>query len=66
MKKESPYTGKHARAEERPWLVHPKKHRTPKIMKKLLILIGIIALLVIAYYLYLILNPSDKLAAQRI
>ena len=54
--------GRHAQpvqADGRPpWMIPPKKRKMPKPMKKLLVVLGVIALAVLAVYIYLLLNPS--------
>lgn len=66
MKNEPSY-GRHAAPDGRPpWLTHPKKHRMPKLFRKILVALIVIAILILGYYIYLILNPTDKLVAHRI
>ncbi len=51
--------GRHAMGnQEAPWLVPPKKRGTPRIVRKILFALGLIALLILIGYIVLMLNPS--------
>ena len=50
--------GRHAPGREEPWLIPPRKRRTPKIVRKILFGIGVIGLLLLIGYIILMLNPS--------
>ena len=52
--------GRHAGEEFRdePWMTPPPRRKMPKIMRKALIILGLIALAVLIYYIYLLLNPA--------
>ena len=58
------YRGRHARAPEGggrpPWMVHPKKRRIrmPKTIRKVLIVVIILAVAAAGVYIYLLLNPD--------
>ena len=43
---------------EAPWLMPPKQRRMPKIVRKILFALGLIALLILIGYIILLLNPS--------
>ena len=43
---------------QEPWLMPPRKRKMPKIVRKLLMVLALIALLIIVGYIYLLLNPS--------
>ena len=67
MRNEPSY-GRHARRQEDrpPWLTHPKKSGMPKLFRKILLVIAILALLALGYYIYLLLNPEASLVAKRV
>ena len=39
-------------------MIPPEKRKMPRMMKKVLIIAGVIALAVLAVYIYMLLNPS--------
>ncbi len=57
-----PNRGRHAKQAQAdgrpPWMIPPEKRKMPRMMKKVLIIAGVIALAVLAVYIYMLLNPS--------
>ena len=55
--------GQADRADE-PWLTPPQPRKVSKLRKKLLIAAVAIVLVVLAFYVYILLNPSSALAPK--
>ncbi|MBR0513292.1 MAG: hypothetical protein IJK06_03470 [Clostridia bacterium] len=55
---QDPYTGAAGPDSRPPWMIPPKRRQMPKPVRRLLTVFGIIALIVLGIYIYMLFNPS--------
>ena len=55
---QDPYAGADGPDSRPPWMIPPKQRQMPKSVRRLLTALGIIALIVLGIYIYMLFNPS--------